>query len=181
MTTTLTIAQVPAWLDGYAKQANKSAMAGLLSAAARGTAVIQTQLIPMRTPEPTDRGTYKAGWHFRATPEGSEIYNAEAHAILIENGVRGENVKIGAAMIRALTAWVIRKGLVGKRGRGEGAKRSQEQEATSMAWAIARAMRKRGIFNRPGPGLGIMRELNDRYIEGIIEQEVVGALLRGLP
>lgn len=176
--TTLTLDKMPGWLAEYGRTMRASAMAGLLSAAARGTAVIQTQIIPMRTPEPVDRGVYKAGWKFRPTADGAEIYNAEAVSVLIEEGVRAANVKPGREMISALTEWVIRKNLVSKRGNS---KATQQQMATSVAWAISRSMRKKGIFNRPGPGLGIMRELVDRYIVDFVEEEVVAALVRGAP
>src|SRR5690606_17517704 len=72
------------------------------------------------------------------------------------------NVKIGAAMIKALTEWVLRKGIAG-----------DEREATGIAWAIAKDMQKRGIFRqRKGGGLGVLQELMKRHMPKIIKQEV---------
>jgi hypothetical protein len=140
----------------------------------------------MRTPVPVDRGTYRAGWHFRKTAGGADIYNAEPVALFIEHGVRAGNVKPGRAMIAALTEWVIRKRLVTTvkikaRGLAPATRKQLQQDdlharATQVAWAIARGMQKRGIFNRPNPGLGIMAELNRNYLPGIIRTEVAFAL-----
>lgn len=130
----------PAWRD--------AAIKGLYSAAMRGVQCIVTKIIPSRTPEPTDRAVYKSGW--RATPEswGARVINLTPYANIIEGGVRAENVKIGTAMIRALASWAERKGLVDK---GDG---------MSVAWAIAKSMQKKGIFNRGGfPGLQILATL----------------------
>lgn len=148
---------------------HRGALAGLLSAAARGVQTIQTIIIPSRQPAPVDRGIYRAGWRFVGTSSGAEIFNDDPTAVFVEDGVRGENVKPGRAMVDALTQWVIRKGIAGG------------DEATSVAWAIIQNMKKRGIFNRGAKGLGIMRELVERYLNGFVFEEVERELKRSLP
>jgi hypothetical protein len=132
---------------------------GLVSAAARGVQEIITRIIPSRSPEPVDRGVYKAGWRFYPDREGAVIENLESVAALIEDGVRAENVKIGRAMILALAEWAVRKGL------------AEKDEAESVAWAIAKKMKMRGIFGREG--MGILRELVDTRLDKLIQEEVV--------
>jgi len=138
---------------------HKAAVLGLQSAAARGVQDIITRIIPSRTPQPVDRGVYRSGWRFYPAPDGAVIDNAEPHAILIEDGVRAGNVKIGKKMIDALAEWVQRKGIV------------SGDKAQSVAWAIAKSMKRRGIFNK-GKGMGILAELVDKYLPGYVEEEV---------
>jgi hypothetical protein len=136
----------------------KAAVRGLQSAAARGLQDIVTRIIPSRTPQPVDRGIYRAGWRFFPAPDGAVLECFEPHAILIEDGVRPQNVKIGKKMIAALTEWVKRKGIV------------SGEEAEGVAWAIAKAMQKRGIFGKQG--MGVLRELVDKHLPGYVEEEV---------
>jgi hypothetical protein len=55
---------------------------------------------------------------------------------------------------------VVRKGL------------AKPDEAASVAWAIIRKMQRVGIFNRNSKGLGILRELNERYAQSVAHEEV---------
>lgn len=90
------------------------------------------------------------------------ILNPEAHAAFIEYGVRAENVKIGAAMIRALTEWALRKGIA-----------EDEKSAVGVAWAIAKTMQNKGVFNRrSGKGLRVLEELEQEFLEDILKGEV---------
>lgn len=142
----------------------KGAQKGLVLAGERGVQKIVTEIIPSRSPEPVDRGVYKAGWKTeRIDPNTVLIFNPEAHAAFIEFGVRGENVKIGAAMIRALSEWAMRKGLA-----------ADEYEAVGVAWAIAKSIQKKGIFNHyaQGNGLRILQQLDEMYLEDILREEV---------
>ena len=144
---------------------------GVASAGQRLVQVIQTRLIPAEDPPPVDQRAYAAGWDSQPTPEGADVFNTAPHAGVIEFGARADNVKIGRRMIDALAEWVVRKGLLG-RGPGSHQGRSQEAEAQSAAWAIARSMQKRGIFNRGGgEGLGIARKAA-RLAPGIVAEEI---------
>lgn len=149
------------WFDVTEKAARKAAMRGLLSAALRSVQTIITVIIPSRSPPPVDKGGYLAGWHAVKNPEGAEFFNASYEAPFVEDGVRAENVKPGRAMIAAITEWATRKGLA-----------ADADEARSVAFAIAQNMKRLGIFNRGSKGLGIMRELVDKYLDQYVAEEV---------
>jgi site-specific recombinase XerC len=147
-----------AWIVEVGAAYRKAAILGLYSAALRGVQVIVTQIIPARTPQPVDRAVYRSGWRVSPAQGGADIENLEPHAAFIEDGVRAANVKIGRAMIEALSEWVVRKRIASR------------DEALSVAWAIAKAMQRRGIFGRRG--LGILRELVEQHLDGIVREEV---------
>ncbi len=143
---------------------------GLTSAAMRTLSHVTTVLIPMQDPQPVDTGAYRAGWRVDVTAEGADLVNTLPYATIIEDGARPENVKIGRAMIAALKAWVLRKGFFGLDSSSK-KKADSDGQAESMAWAIAVAMKKRGIFNRMGKkGLGIARAARDFAISVIPEE-----------
>lgn len=138
-------------------QLKSAAVRGLRSAGLRGVAEIVSFIIPSRTPQPVDRSLYRAGWRSVPTPNGCTIENAEPHAVFVEEGVK--NIKIGKAMIAALAEWAVRKGFATK------------TDAVSKAWAIAKAMEKRGHIFGPA-GMGILKELVDTKLEQFISEEV---------
>ena len=82
------------------------------------------------------KGTYKESW--KVTPkENSVIIESTApHASAVEYG-RRPGAAIGGAMIEALTAWVR-------------AKVKSGSDAKSIAWAIAFAIRARGLWQPAG-------------------------------
>lgn len=144
--------------DFLQEEIREAAERALLATAMRVVAEIVNVVIPAQPRQPVDRGAYRAGWHARKTDGGALITNSLPYASIIEFGARAENIKIGRKMIEALTAWILRKGLVKKGGSDDASKKKATDEATAMAWAIAKAMKKRGIFNPPSPpprrGLG---------------------------
>lgn len=159
----------------YGEKLRKAAGLALYSAAIRGVGVIQTQIIPSIVPKPVDRGLYRAGW--RAVPilgvggdvAGAEIFNVEPHAPWIEGGVRASNVKVGRAMIDALTEWVKRKGLAGRGKRYKG-----DAAARGIAFAIALKMKKQGIF-RGGQGMHVLGTLMKGRMPSIVQAEIARA------
>lgn len=163
-TTTITLEQAGEYYSRLGQKWHAASVRGLQKAAARAVSKIKTEIIPSRAPEPVDRGVYKAGWNHEPLSDGATYGNSEMHASFIEYGVRPENVKPGRAMINALAEWAIRKGMA-----------DDEEDAQSIAWAIAKTMQRRGIFNRyaQGSGLHIMGEMNERHIQTIIVEEVV--------
>jgi hypothetical protein len=164
------LSDVSRFVDGMQREMVAAAQAGLLNAAARGLQTLVTQIIPSRSPQPVDRGVYRAGWKMeQIDPNRVAILNPEPHAAHIEFGVRAENVKIGRALIRALAEWALRKGLA-----------RDEDDATSMAWGIAKNMQRRGIFNNHSSkgGLRILEELNTRHIDRILSEEVHAEIRR---
>lgn len=170
----LTIDKAPAWVMDLEGKMKKAAMRGLLSAGHRVVAHIVNDIIPHEPRVPVDRGIYRAGWRVRKVADGVLVYNATPAAGIIEDGARAENIKIGRAMIEALTAWIIRKGLIktvktrDDAGRFTNAKR--DADARQMAWAIAQSMKKKGIFNK-GQGLKILARARKRIPE-FLEEEV---------
>jgi hypothetical protein len=89
--TEITLKQAAQKTDELNEKWRKAAVRGLQSAAARGVQDIVTRIIPARTPQPVDRGIYRAGWRFYPAPDGAVIECFEPHAIFIEDGVRAEN------------------------------------------------------------------------------------------
>ncbi len=152
------------WVDRFEAAHVKAARRGLLSAAAKAVAEIKAQIIPALIPEPTNRGTYKAGWDFGEDDDGAWYGNNLPHAALIEYGVRAGNVRVGRKMIDALTEWVQMKGL----GSGPAARR--------IAWMISTSQKMRGVFNN-GKGFRVMEKMNKR-LPRIIEAEVKRELKR---
>jgi hypothetical protein len=196
--TTIRIEHAGKHFKDLAPKLQKATRRALLSAALRGVGVIVSQIIPSRSPQPVDRGVYRAGWRARSIENGAEILNTEPHAVFIEEGVRGENVKAGRAMFNALLEWVKRKGLGKTKGLAPSYTKLRktkkgfvpvatmltpvhdEDANAQFVWAIINSMKRRGIFNRPGPGLGVMRELNEKYLPTIIQEELdreIGAVL----
>lgn len=206
------------------EKTTNAATRGVLSAAMRTVSFIQTSVIPSAQPHmPIDRGIYRAGWQFESKEYGADVYNAVPYAPIIEDGARAENIKIGRAMIDALTDWVKRKGIgldkkvaIGakgiakakapkpplealvkkitkylkkafkggaQKGPGGGPKKQPlkltDAQARSIAWAIAKSMQKKGIFNE-GKGLGILK-IATKSIPKFIEQEVLREIRREFP
>jgi hypothetical protein len=170
-TKTIDIKDVPRAMGKLKDETRKAAIKGLQSAAMRALQKIRTEVITSRQPPPVDRGIYRAAWKVESLAgEGALIYNDELVAILIEYGVRAENVKPGAAMIQALGEWAMRKGLA-----------ADEKEARGVAFAIANAGKRRGFFNRGGtPGFGILDETVAKLLPNLIKEEVEREVQRAL-
>lgn len=114
MTIRFDISEMPALQRWVGTKVEKGIRRGMVSAAVRTVSHIQTQIIPKEKRVPVDRGLYKAGWKWFAESSGAVlVYNGMPHASLIEDGVRGSNVKVGRKMLEALAGWAKRKGLVG--------------------------------------------------------------------
>jgi hypothetical protein len=163
----ITLDRAPLWVQELEGKLKKAAEKGMISAAHRGVAEIQ-EIIDREPRVPVDRGTYRAGWRVRQIEKGALVYNNVPHAGLIEEGVKGGRVKIGRAMIDALAEWGLRKGLV------EGKGPEQAANARRFAFAVARSMKKNGIFNK-GKGLRILeraRKLFPRFIEEEVRAEI---------
>lgn len=164
----LTWAEYKRYLKKVRPRQRQAAIRGLHSAAARAVQVIVTEIIPSRTPQPVDRGLYRAGWRYRPEVDGALIENVEPHAAFIEYGVRGENVKIGRAMIAALSEWLVRKRIVSA---------SEPKEVLRAAWAVAKSMQRRGIF---GKGMRVLEEMVVMRLDAIIEEEIAREIGREL-
>ena len=82
------------------------------------------------------KGTYKESWKVTPKENSVLIESSAPHASAIEYG-RRPGAAIGGAMIEALTAWVR-------------AKIKSGSDARSIAWAIAFAIRARGLWQPAG-------------------------------
>lgn len=166
-TTTVSLEDAGRHFDQLKIRHKEAVLRGLVSAANRGKNTIISQIIPSRSPEPTDRGIYRAGWKVEHDQNSATIFNPEVHAIFIEHGVQGQNIKIGFMMINALAEWVVRKGIA-----------TDVKKARSIAWAIATKMKQRGIFyGKSGSGgLGILKELRENFLPTFIQEEIVREL-----
>lgn len=160
---------------------DKVALRAIHSTALRIVQHITTVVIPSEPHQPVDRGLYRAGWRAKQYEKGSYVHNPVPYAAIVEYGARAENVKISRLMIIALTGWVLRKGLVKPQVTGKGkaakaAKLAAAQEAERMAWAIAMAMKKRGIFNQ-GKGLRVLEKAL-KIVQAAFAQELKDEIAR---
>ena len=154
---TIPLKLAASWLQRVHTDVKGAAIKAALSAAMLGVRDIQAVIVPGLTPHPPiNRGTYLAGWKFQKLDNGARIYNrVYPQAPLIEFGVRAAAIKIGWAMIIALSEWVTMKGI----GGGD--------DVESIAWAIAKSMKKRGIFNQGGTqGFHVI----DKAIPGMLRE-----------
>lgn len=173
-------------MRGLSNQMPSAAKRGLYAAALRIVADLQND-----GSLPRDRGTYRAGWRADPTDEGADVYNVATHGLFVEEGVRGENVKIGRAMIDALAEWAKRKGIgivyrpVQKGGKlvaGKGrvrAIRPSLDRLREIAWAIAVSMKRRGIFNAPHglkPLANAFKANARRYAEEEVKREILRSI-----
>lgn len=159
-----------------AAEVQKKARLGAYSAALRLLGHIKAVVIPATPSEvtgahpPVDRGLYRAAWATTRTDGGGDVYNPLPYAPIIEWGARAANIKIGKVMIDALTEWVLRKGLV------SGKSKDAASEARGVAFAIANAMRKRGIFDG-GKGLRVMERAMKKAPQ-FVREEIARELAR---
>lgn len=165
--TTVDLKDAGAMYGKMGKELRAAAVRGLQRAALRGLAEIKARIIPSRTPQPVDRGVYRAGWNVELLSDGAAIYNPLPYAAMIEYGVKPGNVRIGAAMIQALSEWVVRKGL------------ASSADAIRVAWRVARALQRKGIHGG-GAGLGILKELEEGVLPRYAEEEVAREIGRVL-
>lgn len=172
--------QLPEFEKWVRKGLLKAAQRGVISAAMRTVQAIQTEIIPNESPPPVDQGAFRAGWKAEPTKDGARIYNDIPYGVIIDGGARAENIKVGRKMIEALTKWIRRKGIAGRRPKARAAVGQWERDTEQMAWAIAMAMKKKGIFNRDGKkGLRISQKGLERF-KKYLPAEVVRELRRGL-
>jgi hypothetical protein len=175
----ITIFEAPMWVQHLTEELHEAAIRGMQSAGLRLLQHIQVTVIPSTRDErtgmgpPVDRGAYRASWRKRDVSNGSVVESTLPYASIIELGARPENVKIGKAMIDALTDWVIRKGLAGKRP-GNDSSGEYRSQARNIAWAIAVSMKKAGIFSG-GKGLRVLERAAveaPRFIKEEVTREI---------
>jgi len=184
--TVIPLSEAGPWVAALGKRMPEAAKRGLLAAANRLVGTIKQLELP------TDRGIARAGWRAEPIENGAAVFNTVLQAVLQEGSVRGENVKVGRAMIDALAAWARRKGLEPDQEQGErptsGKARTEQQvqrrikppeEAyRSIAFAIANSMKKRGIFYPELRGLKTLERTTKTLGPDYVRQEVVREIRR---
>lgn len=184
--TTFDISEGDAFAKFVENQLQEAVHRGLLSAGMRLIGIIQNEIIPAEMPPPVNNRHYAAGWIIDPRDNGDvHVKNTMPYAIIIEKGARAENIKIGRAMIDALTEWVITRGLVPP-ARTKSQKAQQVSDAQQIAWAIAMSMKGtvnkqgKGIFNRNGQqGLRIAEKAGKRA-PAIVDKEVAREVRKAL-
>jgi hypothetical protein len=164
----ISITEAPAWVKGLEGALHRAAVRGIHSAGQRLVGHVQ-EVIASEPRQPVDRAIYKDAW--RSTPEatGAYVHNDSPHAVFIEDGVRGDHVKVGRKMVDALVEWVQRKGLT-----RDVPKESRSSAARQIAWGIAKSMQKKGIFGE-GKGLHILEKalrMAPKFIEEEVRREI---------
>lgn len=172
MSKDISIAEAGAWTRHLAARMPEAAKRGLYGAAVRLQQRLQND-----GGLPKDRGGYRAGWRAEPTERGAEVFNLTTQALMIEEGVRAGNVKVGRLMIDALVGWAKRKGLgvtyAPKKGGGQRRSRPTEAALRSIAWAIAMSMKRRGIFQPPQRPLErTVRAYGPQFIREEVRREV---------
>jgi hypothetical protein len=134
---------------------------------------------------PTDRGIARAGWKAEKLDDGAAVFNGVLEAVLMEGGVRPENVKVGRKMIDALTEWARRKGLGAQHVDVEGGgrlirheTRPPEEALRGVAFAIANAMKKKGLFRPDQGGLKPLERTTKSLGPEFVRQEVTREIKR---
>jgi hypothetical protein len=101
-TTVLTLDQAERFFSvTFPARLRNAVKRGLFATAMKLVNEIRTKLIAAATPQPVDRGVYRAGWTAKRTDDGALYENLVPWAPFVEFGVRGANVKPGRAMLEA--------------------------------------------------------------------------------
>jgi GNAT superfamily N-acetyltransferase len=174
--TVIPIEEAGAWAAGIGRAMPDAARRGLLAAAYRIVGAIKTLDLPL------DRGTARAGWRAEQVPAGAAIFNTVLEAVLMEGGVRPQNIKIGRKMIDALAEWARRKGIGSQRNQTASGRvtkgRPADELYRSVAWAIATKMKRTGIFHPETGGLQPLAKTTRRLGPQYIREEVARELRR---
>jgi hypothetical protein len=195
MAVVLSIEEAGKWISSLAKDIPNAARRGTYAAALH----IQQDLMTDNS-LPRDRGIYRAGWRAEPAPYGADVFNQTIQGLLIEESVRPDQVKIGKTMIQALMEWARRKHLgdtpkVTKKqheidfGTGKAkdvrfhrsSKRATMDELKSIAWAIAKNIKKRGLFGYPTglrPLANVFAHRGVQYLREEIEREILRAVTK---
>lgn len=136
---------------GYVRRRAKGSHAAAVRAIrvtmrGQGPRIVREEINATQPHPPFDRGEYLRSWRELDIDDGGRFFSTSSYASVIDRGRRpGTWTPIGP-----LIGWVKRKGLnrwdnnPGMRGRVKG-KANLESNARSIAFAIAAAIKKRGL------------------------------------
>lgn len=191
--TVIPLERAGAWVSGVGKRMPEATKRGLFAAAHRLVGTLKVMDLPL------DRGTARAGWKAERVERGAAVFNTVLQAVLMEGGVRADNVKVGRKMIDALTEWARRKGIgvrhensakvsrlpkkLGGSGKAYWTKTVVKVKPTdellrSVAWAIATKMKKTGIFEPQRGGLRPLAITTRKYGPQYVREEVAREIKR---
>ncbi len=171
---TIPLKEAGPWVARLGRAMPEAAHRGLVAAAFRLAGHLKTLRLPL------DRGTYRAGWNAEKTDDGAAVFNKTIQAVLVEGGVRPENVRIGRKMIDALAEWAGRKGL-GSTGSSKIAwrrRRAAPDVLRGIAWGVARNIKKRGLFEAQNGGMRPLEKATKTVGVEFVRQEVLRAIKR---
>lgn len=129
---------------------------------ARQQLVMSTDTVPGGNPKgigigAVNIGHYRRSWKWTKIHNGVRIYNNAPYAAVIEEGRRpGKGVSREGQV--ALARWAIRKGLV------EGKGKARAAAAKGVAFAISRALKKRGLKGRRVMGR-VLDKIRRKWVE----------------
>lgn len=158
----LTPKEYAAYMRRLAENFEPAVKRGLLSGALRCVpiAVQSTDQAPPASVNGSrganNTGIYRAGWKYGVTPNGSRVYNDTPYSGVIESGRRPAGVN--GEGIESLTRWARRRLGV------------DEEEAKSVAFAVARTLRRRPL--RARRVLGSVIEQMAKVVLEEVEQEL---------
>lgn len=126
-----------------------------VGAALHAPAEIQASIDATQPRAPVDRAEYRRSWQTRSTDDGAQVYSTSPYASVIEWGRRP-----GARMppVKAIAAWVARKGLVSGRTQSD-----REGAAAGLAFAIARKIARQGL-----PAKRVLERARQRFLPLIV-------------
>jgi hypothetical protein len=124
-----------------------------LTVATRGVALATMGVATAQPRQPVDRGEYRRSFAAAKVPDGAVLYNSAAYAGVIEYGRRPGQKR---PPTKALTAWVLRKGLT-----------RNAQAAKGIAFAIARKIGRDGWPSPPNQPMRILEKAVDQLMPHI--------------
>lgn len=176
-------------LGGYVSKMPKERHAAAVRAVrrcmrSRGRVIVNEEINATKPRPPVDRRTYANSWETLAIDDGCRIYSTDPKASVIDRG-RRPGFGIGRAGIEALMGWVHRHGMdtvshpaaqrvsqrqmlqraLGQRVMTLRAAKSEQvgAAARSIAYAIAAAIKKRGLWMPKG--LQVFARASKRIVE----------------
>ena len=155
----------------------------------RGRVIVNEEVNTTKPRPPVDRRTYANSWFAMSIPDGGRLYSKDPKASIVERG-RRPGFGVGKEGIQALMGWVHRHGMdttsvspreklirsrLLKNAAAQGAiamaragikarkARQAEGAARSVAFAIAAAIKRRGLWQPKG--LRVFERASKRIIE----------------
>jgi hypothetical protein len=148
----------------------------------QGRVIVREEINATQPRPPFDRGEYTRSWSAVPIEDGGRIYSTSPYASVIDRG-RRPGFGVGKAGIQALMGWAQRHGLesaptiqrvsqrqmlqrmLGQRAKNRKADKREQGEASlrSVAFAIAAAIKRRGLWQPKG--LRVFERASKRIVD----------------